>query len=124
MNRLQEVVIHYLPNINSSMISNVKEWRTMGIPICILSNTGKTSSETILRILEKLEIKNLFSQILFSEKYRFGKPSKDFFDLISLKTQTPIQNICHIGDHVYYDCLGAYLSEIGYFCFPDDIETL
>lgn len=115
--KFDQLALEFLPESNHRLLTYMKLWSQMDLPLCILSNTGKTNSNTTLHILESLKIKELFSYIFLSESCNMGKPSKAFFDLISSHTGYPLESICHIGDSEYYDFYGALLSGFGYFCF-------
>lgn len=81
----------------------------------ISSNTAYIKGKTLIKVLEKLELKEYFSFFIFSDQINYSKPSIKFFEKLLKnceKKKINKENIIHIGDSIEADINGANQCEI------------
>lgn len=85
---------------------------TYGSSLSLLSNTGFIKGKTLRKVLQKLELEELFDFQLYSDEAGLSKPNQQFFQLMlekvqSLKTDIKLYEIIHVGDNLIADDFGA-----------------
>lgn len=101
INKFNELIINkYPPTLNDKLINEIREKYEN---IIILSNTGLTSKECIIRILKMHNIHNMFKDMFFSEDYKFCKPNVLFYKIPIDKYNLDVEDIIMYGDSEIMD---------------------
>lgn len=104
--------VTFLPKVNLDLVEKILVWRNQGIKIGIISNTGMITAEATRMILKKMQIYNLFQEILLSEEVGICKPSPEIFWEASRRMGLSCNEMLHIGDSVDFDLYPA--RSVGY----------
>ncbi len=109
-----------------SLIPNVKEGletlKSNGKKIALISNTAMTPGITLRFLLKEQGIYDLFDDMVFSDEFGFMKPEKMIFHRVLQHLDVPTKDACFIGDHEFYDKLGATSVGIDYIYMSPDTD--
>ena len=88
-------------------VAVLRDVKSMGLSVGLISNTGMTPGVAFRRFLEEKGMLGYFDTLTFSDEVLLSKPSDEIF-LMTLRAMgaTPEQSI-HVGDHVKNDVVGA-----------------
>lgn len=75
--------------------------------IALISNTGRTPGRVLRKILDEVNLLDLFDVLIFSDEVHLRKPNAQIFLLACEKLGTKPEETVHIGDSVNIDFLGA-----------------
>ena len=95
------------PVPHSDALSVLRDVKTMGLRIGLISNTGMTPGATFRRYLDQQGMLQYFDTLTFSDEVKLAKPSEEIF-LLTLRSlgSAPPETV-HVGDHVQNDVVGA-----------------
>jgi putative hydrolase of the HAD superfamily len=102
---IQQLFFIFLPTLFDSDTKEVlKELRSRGITMNILSNTGFINGDTLNHVLVRLGIEDLFLFKLYSDKLHYSKPNPYVFNMVKSniylkKPYTENFKIAHVGDN-------------------------
>jgi len=75
--------------------------------LVLISDTGFEPGRVIRKLMQKLEILDLFEYQVFSDETGYSKPDLRAFQLAESKVRQQAANMVHIGDRENKDILGA-----------------
>jgi putative hydrolase of the HAD superfamily len=75
--------------------------------IALISNTGRTPGSVLRKILDELNLIDVFDALIFSDEVHLRKPNAQIFLLACERLDTKPKETVHIGDSVNIDFLGA-----------------
>ncbi len=121
--QLESLFFEYHPTLYDNDTKNVLlELMSGGATLSILSNTGFIGSQTMIKVLDDiLDIGNLFSFHLFSDRMAASKPGERAFYTMKSNVDLyrrhrgPATRIIHIGDNPRADIEGAKKAGIESF---------
>ena len=102
-----EEALDILPKLIESNVSEVLLELKKDYRIALISNTGRTPGRVLRKILEEVELLDLFDALIFSDEVHLRKPNAQIFLLACEKLGTKPGETVHIGDSVNIDFLGA-----------------
>lgn len=116
-----------LPQLTKHIEKFLSDLHNLGLPICLISNTGWFSGKAISLAIACLGLDKYFSKMIFSDEFGSAKPSRDIF-LSAIKSFGYLPNeVVHIGDSIKNDIVGAInagVQPIHYshcICFKNDL---
>ena len=104
----------YIPNINYKLINEFDSFQKL----ILISNTGLTTKNCIIKILKKYDIYNKFEKLYFSQDYDVCKPNIEFFKKPINGLNIPQKEIVMIGDSIEMDYIPC--KKIGIDCIIKD----
>lgn len=85
----------------------LSDLHNLGLPICLISNTGWFSGKAISLALTNLGLDKFFSKMIFSDEFGSAKPSEKIFLCAAKSFDCPPNKVMHIGDSIKNDIVGA-----------------
>jgi putative hydrolase of the HAD superfamily len=99
-----EAVFCELPEINPYAKDVLSQLETK---IGLISNTGRTPGNVLRRLLDSMEIFEVFDVTVFSNEVGYLKPHLRIFEQASKGLGVPLSDILHVGDDVITDIEGG-----------------
>ena len=95
------------PVPHSDAVDVLRDVKSMGLRLGLISNTGMTPGVTFRAFLDQQGMLKYFDTLTFSDEVKLAKPSDEIF-MMTLRSlgATPAQAV-HVGDHVENDVIGA-----------------
>jgi putative hydrolase of the HAD superfamily len=81
--------------------------RSAGVPVALISNTGRTPGGTLRRVLDGHGLLGWFDVLTFSDEHELCKPAPAIFHRTLGALGVPAAHAWHIGDQPVLDVLGA-----------------
>lgn len=75
--------------------------------LAVVSNTGFVRGVEMRQALERLNILDAFSYLIFSDEVGYAKPHPRIFGALLDKADVPAERVTHIGDNLHADIEGA-----------------
>lgn len=111
-----DLFVAFPPTVPERLVHLIKELRSRGITINILSNTNFIRGETLQReVIEASFGKHVFNFQMYSDEFEMAKPNEEFF-LTMIRFATRVARdgqgcmryeICHVGDNDITDIQGG-----------------
>ncbi|MFZ2493694.1 MAG: HAD family hydrolase, partial [Thermoanaerobaculia bacterium] len=96
-----------LPGVVDGAVEVLEALKARGIPVGLISNTGRTPGSVLRRVLEALGLASSIDVMLFSNEHGECKPQLSIFEELRQRLGTPFENIVFVGDNPYADVHGA-----------------
>lgn len=108
MNKSNELFLEYPPAFLNQQIPHIlKTLKDSGLTLSIGSNTGYVEGEVLRILLQKMNILQYFSFLVFSDEVKTSKPSGEFYRHVWKNTTLDKSQILHVGDNQVSDYQGA-----------------
>ena len=99
----------YPPVPHTDALVVLRDTKSMGLSIGLISNTGMTPGYTFRKYLDQQGMLEYFDILTFSDEVKLAKPSNEIFQLTLRSMGTSPGLTAHVGDHVQNDVVGAKL---------------
>ena len=94
-----------VPHVDAVRV--LRDVKSMGLNIGLISNTGMTPGEAFRKYLDQQGMLEYFDTLTFSDEVKLSKPSDEIF-LLTLRSMGAEPHLtAHVGDHVQNDVVGA-----------------
>ena len=94
-----------VPHVDAVRV--LRDVKSMGLKIGLISNTGMTPGEAFRKFLDQQGMLDYFDTLTFSDEVKLSKPSDEIFKLTLRSMGAQAQLTAHVGDHVQNDVVGA-----------------
>ena len=100
-------VLHFPPDLHPGAAEAVTGLAARGIPLGIVSNTGRTPGIILRQILERYDLLRHFSVISYSDEIGYRKPDPEIFRRTLAGLGAEARHAAHVGDNPIADVTGA-----------------
>lgn len=111
LDALEEAYAHAAVEIPPSAIDGapemLRELKTRGYGVGLISNTGRTPGYALRRILEQLELAPSIDVMVFSNEHGECKPQASIFEELRRGLGVRYDEMMFVGDNLYVDVHGA-----------------
>ncbi|MDR2476067.1 MAG: HAD family hydrolase [Bacteroidales bacterium] len=108
LNMSNELFLEYPPTLLNSRIPEIlATLQDSGLTLSIGSNTGFVEGNVLRILLQKMNILQHFSFLVFSDEIKISKPAAEFYRHIWKNTLLDKSQILHVGDNPAIDYQGA-----------------
>ena len=90
----------YIPTLNEKLLNKISQKKC---EIILISNTGLTTKNAIVKILEKYNVINKFKDMFFSQDYGYCKPSIYFYMIPLNLYKINVNEVIMYGDSKIMD---------------------
>ena len=94
-----------VPHVDA--VGVLRDVKSMGLRIGLISNTGMTPGVTFRSYLEQQGMLEYFDTLTFSDEVKLAKPSLEIFQMTLSSLGAAPEQAVHVGDHVTNDVVGA-----------------
>ena len=94
-----------VPHVDAVRV--LRDVKSMGLNIGLISNTGMTPGEAFRKYLDQQGMLEYFDTLTFSDEVKLSKPSGEIFMLTLRSMGAEPHLTAHVGDHVQNDVVGA-----------------
>ncbi len=102
-----EVILQSPPVLTEKGLRENLESLKQKFSLGLISNTGRTPGKVLLKLLEKLNLRDLFDFFVFSDEILARKPDPRVFQIALSKGAASPEETVHVGDSYRLDFLGA-----------------
>ena len=88
-------------------VSVLREVRSLGLKLGLVSNTGMTPGTSFRRFLTEHGMMEYFEELTFSDEVGIAKPSHQIFAITLDKLGAVPSQAIHVGDHLFNDVAAA-----------------
>ena len=100
-------ILNPLPTPTKHVDKFLASLHSLGLPVCLISNTGWFSGKAISDALSYLGLSGFLHKMIFSDEFGSAKPSPDIFWSATSSFGCLPSEAVHIGDKVSTDIVGA-----------------
>ena len=97
----------YPPVPHTDALAVLRDVKSMGLDIGLISNTGMTPGYAFRKYLDQQGMLEYFDILTFSDEVKLSKPSNEIFQLTLRSMGASPDLTVHVGDHVQNDVVGA-----------------
>jgi len=122
---IEKIFMEYPPTpYSDDTIPTLKELRSRGKSISILSNTSYIRGKTLNKVLRKSGMAAHFNFAIYSDEHDASKPNYELFRVLGDKSAFNTEDIIHIGDSEIMDGAGAHEAGLGHFVINSNSYTI
>ena len=99
--------VQVLPAVVEGAPETLRELKSRGFALGMISNTGRTPGYALRRVLEELGIAPMLDVMVFSNEHGFCKPELSIFEELRRALGVEYSQMAFIGDNLYADVHGA-----------------
>jgi putative hydrolase of the HAD superfamily len=99
--------VEVLPSVVSGAQEVVRELKSRGYALGLISNTGRTPGYALREILQRLGFAEFFDAVVFSNEHGECKPRRSIFEALRQSLGVEFDEMLFIGDNLYVDVHGA-----------------
>ena len=101
------VAIDVLPKVVAGADDVVRDLRSSGYRLGLISNTGRTPGTALREILQRLGLSAALDTMVFSNEHGHCKPVPSIFEELRAALGVPFEEMLFVGDNLYVDVHGA-----------------
>ena len=101
------VAVDVLPLLVPGAAEVVRELKSRGYPLGLISNTGRTPGYALRTILDRLNLSQFFDAMVFSNEHGECKPQRSIFETLRQSLGVEFEEMLFVGDNLYVDVHGA-----------------
>ncbi len=101
------VAIDVLPKVVAGADDVVRDLRSGGYRLGLISNTGRTPGSALREILQRLGLSEALDAMVFSNEHGHCKPVPSIFEELRSALDVPFEEMLFVGDNLYVDVHGA-----------------
>lgn len=99
--------IEVMPDLVGGAREVIDALRSRGYALGLISNTGRTPGSALRTILDRLDIRDAFDAMVFSNEHGECKPQRSIFEALRAGLDVPFEEMLFVGDNLYVDVYGA-----------------
>lgn len=99
--------VEILPSVIPGAIDVLRELKSRGLRLGLISNTGRTPGYALREVLKRLGIAEYLEVMVFSNEHGVCKPQKSIFEELRGCLRVHYTEMAFVGDNLYVDVLGA-----------------
>lgn len=99
--------VDVLPAVVDGAAETLRELKSRGFVLGMISNTGRTPGYALRRVLEELGLAQMLDVMVFSNEHGFCKPELSIFEELRRALGVEYSQMAFIGDNLYADVHGA-----------------
>lgn len=103
-------LFHHPPPVHKDACAVLGRVKELGYRVGLISNTGMTPGVTFRQYMEQLGMLGFFDALVFSDEVKLAKPSIEMFHRTTEALGLPVEQVVHVGDHLFNDVHGARLA--------------
>lgn len=103
-------ILDHLPSVVDGAHEVLRELRANGFRIGLISNTGRTPGSALRDVLQRLDLRDSFDVMLFSNEHGECKPQPSIFRALVDGLDAAPEDVLFVGDNLYVDVYGAQRS--------------
>ncbi|HYS54491.1 MAG TPA: HAD family hydrolase [Thermoanaerobaculia bacterium] len=98
-------IFEFLPEIVPGALELIRDLRSRGYRLGLISNTGRTPGYALRAILDRLGLR--FDAMVFSNEHGECKPQRSIFEALRQALDVDFDAMLFVGDNLYVDVHGA-----------------
>jgi len=99
--------VEILPNVIPGAIEVLRELKSRGLRLGLISNTGRTPGYALREILKRVGVAEYLDAMVFSNEHGVCKPQRSIFEEMRSALRVDYAEMAFVGDNLYVDVLGA-----------------
>jgi len=103
----EDSLFAFPPKLNSDALRTLKGVRGRGRKIGLICNTGRSSGQSLRRLLENYGVMRFFDVAVFSNEVGYRKPDRRIYEQAAKRLGVNLEEVVHIGDDLEADVWGA-----------------